>query len=107
MSALAVLPPTEALTTSDKQGRPARGWLICFIVFALYFTAALVLQRWSGVYESELSHYPDESALVTTALMIRDYIAAGLPSTPMRYAEQYYVHYPKVGFGMWPPFFHS
>lgn len=32
--------------------------------------------------------------------MIRDYIANGFPASPMKFAEEYYVHYPKVAFGM-------
>ncbi|MBN8731337.1 MAG: glycosyltransferase family 39 protein [Acidobacteria bacterium] len=35
--------------------------------------------------------------------MIHDYIQAGFPSPPLEYAQNYYVHYPKVAFGHWPP----
>jgi hypothetical protein len=41
-----------------------------------------------------------------TGLMVRDYLAAKCPWPPMRFAEQYYVHYPKVALGHWPPFFY-
>src|SRR5205085_1013141 len=30
----------------------------------------------------------------------------GFPASPMRFAENYYLHYPKVAFGHWPPFFY-
>jgi hypothetical protein len=46
------------------------------------------------------------TALVTSALMIRDYLVSGFHRAPLRYAENDYVHYPKVGLGKWPPFFH-
>ncbi|HUS05116.1 MAG TPA: glycosyltransferase family 39 protein [Bryobacteraceae bacterium] len=38
--------------------------------------------------------------------MIRDYIAAGFPSHPIQFAESFYLHYPRVAFGLWPPLFH-
>ena len=39
--------------------------------------------------------------------MIHDYVKTGLGTSPLQFAENYYVHYPKVAFGMWPPLFHS
>ncbi|HUK16973.1 MAG TPA: glycosyltransferase family 39 protein [Bryobacteraceae bacterium] len=72
---------------------------------ALWMLAAL-LQWKAGAFTAELSGNPDESAHYITGLMIRDYIAAGHFTSPMTYAERYYAHYPKVAFGMWPPFFH-
>jgi Dolichyl-phosphate-mannose-protein mannosyltransferase len=75
-------------------------------VCALLWMLAVVLQWKSGAFAVELSGNPDESAHYITGLMIRDYIASGHFSRPMTYAEQYYAHYPKVAFGMWPPFFH-
>jgi hypothetical protein len=67
----------------------------------------LLLQYQSGIYQSELSHQPDESAHVVTSLMIHDYVKTGLGTSPFRFAENYYVHYPKVSIGVWPPLFHS
>ncbi len=67
----------------------------------------LVLQYRTGIYQSELSHHPDESAHVVTSLMIHDYVKTGIGTSPLRFAEDYYVHYPKVAFGIWPPLFHS
>jgi hypothetical protein len=39
--------------------------------------------------------------------MIRDYLVSGFHQSPMRYAETYYLHYPKVALGIWPPVFHT
>lgn len=66
-----------------------------------------MLQYSTGVYHSELSHQPDESAHVVTSLMIHDYAKTGIGTSPLRFAESYYIHYPKVAFGIWPPLFHS
>ena len=89
---------------SRYKTRPARFFFVAFLV---YLVVVLLLQWNSGIYRTELSHQPDESAHVVTSLMIRDYVATGLGESPMRFAENYYLHYPKVAFGMWPPLFHS
>ncbi|MBI4873470.1 MAG: glycosyltransferase family 39 protein [Acidobacteria bacterium] len=75
-------------------------------VFAVLLTFAILLQWLGQAYHCEFGAYPDESAHFITGLMIRDYIAAGCPATPLKYAEEYYVHYPKVAFGMWGPLLH-
>jgi 4-amino-4-deoxy-L-arabinose transferase-like glycosyltransferase len=38
--------------------------------------------------------------------MVREYIAHHLLENPLRFAENYYVHYPKVAIGHWPPLFY-
>lgn len=48
----------------------------------------------------------DEPSHFMTGLMIRDYAARAFPSNPIRFAKQYYLHYPKVAFGSWPPLLH-
>jgi hypothetical protein len=78
------------------------GWAAVFA--ALLLTA--ILFQWLGrAYSSEFSG-ADESAHFITGLMIRDYVANGFPDSPMKFAEDYYVHYPKVAFGMWGPLLH-
>lgn len=83
-----------------RPGRPAA-------VFALLTLAAFLLQWTGGAYHSELGEDPDEPAHFVTALMVRDYLAAGAPWPPMRYAETYYEHYPKVALGHWPPGYYA
>ncbi|HKD08439.1 MAG TPA: glycosyltransferase family 39 protein [Bryobacteraceae bacterium] len=74
---------------------------------ALLFTGlAAALQYRDGAYGAELGSYPDEPAHLITGLMIRDYVFSGMKIGPIDYGENYYLHYPKVGFGMWPPLFH-
>lgn len=38
--------------------------------------------------------------------MIHDYVKTGMGTSPLRFAESYYIHYPKVALGIWPPMFH-
>lgn len=60
----------------------------------------------SGAFQAEFVGNPDEAAHYVTGLMVRDYVAAGLPRGPLRFAENYYLHYPKVALGRWPPGFY-
>lgn len=76
------------------------------IVLAALVAVTILLQIAGASYSSELSGYPDEPAHFVTGLMIRDYIAAGAPGSPIAYGENYYLHYPKVAFGMWGPLLH-
>jgi hypothetical protein len=76
------------------------------LIFALLMAAAVALQWVAGAYSSELSGYPDEPTHYLTGLMIRDYIASGFAATPVQFAESFYIHYPKVAFGMWGPLLH-
>ena len=75
-------------------------------LFLLLLASTLVLQIVRQAYVAELSG-ADEPAHFVTSLLIRDYVAAGLPGSPIAYAENYYIHYPKVAFGIWPPVFHA
>lgn len=86
--------------------RFAAGVLAATGVMAIFFVLALALQWRTGAYRAQFSGYPDEPGHFTTGLMLRDYVAQGFPGNPVRYAENYYLHYPKVALGHWPPLFH-
>src|SRR6202789_3395670 len=75
-------------------------------VLAALLLTAILFQILGNAYGSEFGGYPDESAHFITGLMIRDYVASGFHEGPVRYAESYYLHYPKVAFGMWGPLLH-
>ena len=75
-------------------------------VLLLLFLVTVGLQWHNGAYWSDLGAQPDEAAHYVTGLMVRDYVMALAPAPPMRYAEQYYLHYPKVAMGHWPPVFY-
>jgi 4-amino-4-deoxy-L-arabinose transferase-like glycosyltransferase len=72
----------------------------------LLFSLTLGLQFFAGAYSSEFTLDPDEASHYITGLMVRDYVAAGFPSSPMDFAENYYLHYPRVAFGHYPPMFY-
>ena len=76
------------------------------IMFITLVVLAVVLQRLAGAEIAGFGGAADEAAHFVTALMIRDYVVDGIPASPIAYAERYYLHYPKVAFGIWPPLFH-
>jgi 4-amino-4-deoxy-L-arabinose transferase-like glycosyltransferase len=100
----------EARRTSvTAAARTGSGWgkAVRFLGVVLLMTAVTVGLQWkTGVYESELNGYADEAAHLITGMMVRDYLVTGLGSSPLAFAEDYYLHYPKVGFGIWPPLYH-
>ena len=111
---------TNYATSSAPLGEPqfpvmaqtaplARGQLRHLPVMAIpvcLFVLVLSLQWLSFAYTRELGSDPDEPAHYITGLLVHDYVAAGMPSRPMAFAENYYLHYPKVALGHWPPFFY-
>lgn len=80
--------------------------------FALLLFCAFLQWR-SGAYSSDLAANPDEPAHVVSGLMVHDYFKHLLspqgshwPLNPRAFAETYYVHFPKVAIGHWPPLFY-
>ena len=74
------------------------------VAMVLAAIAALFLIA-SGAPWTELSADPDEASHFVTSMMIRSYLIDGFGS-PREFAAWYYIHYPKVAFGIWPPLFH-
>lgn len=83
-----------------------RSWRAIALALA-FFGATVILQLLSGAYRAEFAGYPDESAHYVTSLMVRDFIASGDYTEPMKFANDYYAHYPKVALGHWPPVFYA
>jgi hypothetical protein len=82
-----------------------RSWVRAAI--AESFLAFIILSQFlSGTYRSEFAGYPDEGAHYVTGLMVHDYIVAGRLAPLEQFAKSYYLHYPKVSIGHWPPFFY-
>jgi hypothetical protein len=68
---------------------------------------AIVLQWGGGAYRSEAAGDPDEPAHLVTGLMAREYVKSGWGRVPIEFAREYYLHYPKVAIGHWPPVFYA
>ena len=80
--------------------------LLDVAVLLIIFGITLLLQWASGAHFAALGAEPDEASHYVTGVMIRDYLNVGLLHNPITFAEEFYLHYPRVGFGLWPPLFH-
>lgn len=83
-----------------------RVWAVSAATFVVLLGWTVFLQWMGGAYFAEFSGYPDEPSHYLSGLMIRDYLVSGFPVAPLAYAENYYLHYPKIAFGMWGPLPH-
>ena len=83
-----------------------RKYLGFSLVCLLFFLCQIALQFLRGAFSNEFGGYPDEAGHYITGLMVRDYIAGMQYLSPMEFAEDFYIHYPKVSLGHWPPFFY-
>jgi len=102
---LPVIPSTETQESSCAVSLPARPWeaLVAAIIVWVFVVA---LQWQAGAYRAEFASHPDEAAHYVTGLMIHDWITSPGFAAPLAFAKQFYAHYPKVAFGIWPPLFH-
>jgi hypothetical protein len=78
---------------------------------AVMFPAALIVattyQWWGGAFGAEMaSVFPDEGPHYINGLLIKRFLTEGLGQDPMAFAQSFYLHYPKVSIGHWPPLFY-
>jgi hypothetical protein len=89
-------------TTSDTRGTHSSP-LRDLAVLVIFFGIVLYFQHISGSWRDEFGGHADEAAHYVTGLMVHDYLVARHRPPPVSFAESYYLHYPKVGIGHWPP----
>ena len=93
-------PIAEAIAGLHRRDR-----LFFFAVAAIGLV--LVSLQWAGgAWTAEFDGHPDESAQFVTGRMIWEYLSALPRENPVSWAGQFYLHYPKVGLGHWPPGYH-
>ena len=107
-------PTADAGPPASKK---SRAWIVTAIVFVVAFDLAFFWQRVGGAWWSEFGGHPDEAGHYVTGLFVRDALLAlpqfaaeknpgAMVSAGKLFADTYYAHYPKVGLGVWPPFFY-
>ncbi|MCI0338135.1 MAG: glycosyltransferase family 39 protein [Acidobacteria bacterium] len=84
----------------------ARKFASSLIICLLFFSLIVWLQWLSGAFRNEFGGDPDEASHYVTGLMIGDYMTSLPLSSPMGFAKKYYLHYPKIALGHWPPLFY-
>lgn len=100
-----VLPP-PAIPRSVLAWTAARALLPEVGIFVVLGALVFALQWSADVYRSEVGGAPDEGAHFITGLMVHDYLLTADHRAPLQFAENYYLHYPRVAFGHWPPLFY-
>lgn len=88
--------------TQERLRSVGRGALMLLAFWALAFIGRVL----AGAPDSSFGAWEDEPAHLVTGLMVRDFLAQGDYSDPVGFARDYYVTYPKVAFGQWPPVVH-
>lgn len=73
------------------------------LVLGLAFALAALSVHLRGALVSGVGSLNDEPAHYATSMMARDYLLGGDWLAPMDYARDWYLHYPKVALGQWPP----
>jgi hypothetical protein len=84
---------------------PRQVWRTAAVTVLLLATVVF-LQWLAGALTAEFSGYPDEASHYISGLLVRDYAAAGFPSGPMGFAQDFYMRYPYMAIGHWPPLFY-
>ncbi len=77
------------------------------LLMALLLAAAVALQALDGAYGNDVGGNGDEAGHFVTAIMVRDFVLGGSYAHPMAFAKSFYLHYPKVALGQWPPFLYA
>jgi hypothetical protein len=72
-------------------------------VFLLILAEVFGLQWLNDSYGSGFGASPDEAAHFLSSVMLHDFVQRHELASPMRFAQDFYVHYPKVAIGNWPP----
>jgi hypothetical protein len=90
---------TQTVLTEHRRDR----WLWPFA--ALIGITLLGVQIAGGAYEAEFTAHPDEPAYFVSGLMLHDFLVTFPRENPIEWAKQYYLHYPKVAIGHWPPLY--
>lgn len=88
-------------------GRGGRWPLHPAAAFVLFLLAVTALQSASDALKSTFGGASDEPAHYVTSLLVHDYLRQGLPAPPLRFARDYYLHYPQVAMGHWPPLYYA
>ena len=87
--------------------RKSLGRAFVFLLTILVLSAGQeAIHRFRGDPIAQVALHTDEPNHFVTGLMIRDYTLHAFPGNPIRFAKAFYLHYPKVSFGSWPPLFH-
>ncbi len=80
---------------------------VVIAAFLAYWLLVVAFQTAVGARAEPFGGYADEAAHFMSGLLVRDYVTAGLPGSPLAFASKYYTHMPFLAIGYWPPLFYG
>ncbi len=102
-----VLHGPVATVGEAEEGKSRAGrWRTSLLVVLTAVLLALVIQWRSGAFRDDFSATGDEVSHFTTSVAIGQWLKSGEVNHPIDFFVRYYLHYPKLGLGKWPPAFH-
>lgn len=69
---------------------------------ALILLVAAALQMFSSSFTADFAGHPDESSHFVSSVMVSEFLDRPFQD-PLDFAQRYYVRYPKIAIGHWPP----
>ncbi len=95
------------ISTTQRMRLHRSAYLAWLFPFLLCLAGILALQYLAGAFEAPFRNHSDAPAHAVTSILVRNYLADGLPGPPIEYARKLYESYPRVAIGYWPPFFYG
>jgi hypothetical protein len=99
MSAEEHLRSTKRVQPATPKFLESIPWILLAIAVLLQVQAGLAMLPGDLLSADPPAHF-------TTGVMLHDYLLGGHVLQPLPFAECFYVHFPKVAFGHWPPVFY-
>lgn len=100
------LHPVATSASAEAAVWPARCGVATFGVgLLLSFAAVALASWWMGAFDQEF--YSDATGHYITGLALHDLVFGRGLRNPLAFLIEYFVHYPAIGLGHWPPVFHS
>lgn len=105
--------PTARQQPEESAARPSLvkardSWLLkCGFITTLIVAILVLFIQWTtGAWRDDFSATGDEPSHFTSSVAMTSYLTSGQILRPYAFVSRYYLHYPKVAYGKWPPFFY-
>jgi hypothetical protein len=99
-----LVPPVPSIAYTPN--RTVVGRIELLALAALLMAVVVTLQWLGGAFTAELAGYPDEASHYMAGLLVSDYLHSGFAANPIAFATRFYLHYPYLAIGHWPPLFY-
>jgi len=93
--------------TAEAGRAPTPGAPLFIILTGMFTLVVVAIQIAVGAYHADLGTIGDETGHFVSSLLVFDYLRSGHFANPMRFAQAYYLHWPRVAIGHWPPLFYA